>query len=137
MIERALIVLAVVALAAALIGAYSWYRRRASPGPEWLDIDDLGLELMEGCCAFVVFTTPTCRPCKAVLRRVNDAIENGASPAPTEIRTVDATERDDLAVRYGIRTVPTTFLITASGHVVDRWRDVPEPAALEAALHRL
>jgi glutaredoxin len=137
MIERALIVLAVVALAATLIGAYSWYRRRASPGPEWLDIDDLGLELMEGCCAFVVFTTPTCRPCKAVLRRVNDAIENGASPAPTEIRTVDATERDDLAVRYGIRTVPTTFLITASGHVVDRWRDVPEPAALEAALRRL
>jgi peroxiredoxin len=50
---------------------------------------------------------------------------------------VDAAARHELALRYEIRTVPTTFLITASGHVVDRWRDVPDPDALRSALERL
>jgi glutaredoxin len=137
MIDRALVLLAAVVAGAALIAVYSLYRRRVRPGPDRLDVDDLDLELMEGCCAFVVFTTPTCRPCKAVLRTIDGVLENGASPAPTEVRTVDATARHELAVQYEIRTVPTTFLITASGHVVDRWRDVPEPEALRSALERL
>lgn len=134
---RVAILLAVGAAAAALYWLYSWYRRRPRPGPEWLDVDDLNLELMEGCCAFVVFTTPTCRPCKAVLRRIHDAVRDGASATPTEVRTVDATERRELALRYEVCTVPTTFLITASGHVVERWRDVPEPADLRSAMSRL
>jgi glutaredoxin len=137
MIDRALVLFAAVVAGAALIAIYSLYRRRVRPGPDRLDVDDLDLELMEGCCAFVVFTTPTCRPCKAVLRTIDGVLENGAPPAPTEVRTVDAAARHELALRYEIRTVPTTFLITASGHVVDRWRDVPEPEALRSALERL
>jgi glutaredoxin len=135
--ERAIILLAAVAVGAALVGLYSLYRRRARAGPERLDIRDLDLELMEGCCAFVVFTTPTCRPCKAVLRTIDGVLQDGAVRTPTEVRTVDAAARPELAVRYEIRTVPTTFLITASGHVVDRWRDVPDPQALRSALGRL
>jgi hypothetical protein len=137
MTERALVLLAAVVTGAALIAVYSLYRRRMRPGPDRLDVDDLDLELMEGCCAFVVFTTPTCRPCKAVLRTIDGVLGNGASPAPTEVRTVDAAARHELALRYEIRTVPTTFLITASGHVVGRWRDVPEPETLRSALERL
>ena len=137
MTERAVILLAAIAVAALLVGVYTLYRRRSRPGPDRLDVDDLNLELMEGCCAFVVFTTPTCRPCKAVLRTIDGVLAGKPSPAPTEVRTVDATARHELAVRYEIRTVPTTFLITASGHVVDRWRDVPEPQALRSALERL
>lgn len=137
MTERALVLLGAVAVGAVLVGLYSLYRRRIRPGPDRLDIDDLDLALMEGCCAFVVFTTPTCRPCKTVLRTIDGVLSNGATSAPTEVRTVDATARHELALRYEIRTVPTTFLITASGHVVDRWRDVPEPGALRSALERL
>jgi Thioredoxin len=136
-IDRAIVLLVLVALAVAVVGAYAWYRRRPGAGPERLDVDDLELELMEGCCAFVVFTTPTCRPCRAVLKRIDSAVASGVTSAPTEVRTVDATARDDLATRYAVRTVPTTFLITASGHVVERWRDVPDPDALESALGRL
>jgi len=135
--ERAVILLAAFAVGALLVGVYSLYRRRSRPGPDRLDVDDLNLELMEGCCAFVVFTTPTCRPCKTVLRTIDGVLADRPSPAPTEVRTVDATARHELAVRYEIRTVPTTFLITASGHVVDRWRDVPDPQALRSALERL
>jgi glutaredoxin len=137
MTERAIVLLAAFAVAAVLIAVYSVYRRRGQHGPDRLDVDELGLELMEGCCAFVVFTTPTCRPCKAVLRTIDGVLANGASPAPTEVRTVDAAARHELALRYEIRTVPTTFLITASGHVVDRWRDVPDPGALQSAMDRL
>jgi len=72
-----------------------------------------------------------------VLRTIDGVLADRPSPAPTEVRTVDATARHELAVRYEIRTVPTTFLITASGHVVDRWRDVPDPQALRSALERL
>jgi glutaredoxin len=136
-IERAVILLAAFAVGALLVAVYSLYRRRSRLGPDRLDVDDLNLELMEGCCAFVVFTTPTCRPCKAVLRTIDGVLADGPSPAPTEVRTVDATARHELALRYEIRTVPTTFLITASGHVVDRWRDVPDPQSLRSALGRL
>ncbi|MEA2434293.1 MAG: thioredoxin 1 [Actinomycetota bacterium] len=134
MLDRALV------LAAVVIGVGLAYKlfdvfRKGGASPERLSVDDLELELMAGCCAFVVFTTPTCRPCKAVLRVLEGAISR--NPAPTEIRTVDASARGELANRYHVRTVPTTFLITASGHVVSRWKDVPTAADVDAALARI
>jgi hypothetical protein len=43
-------------------------------------------------------------------------------------------ERPELALRYEVRTIPTVFLITASGHVVRRWRDVPDARDVDDAL---
>lgn len=134
MADRALVLVAAAALGLLLLGAYGIYRRRA-PGPERLDVGDLGLELMSGCCAFVVFTSPTCAPCKTALRIVQEAA--GSSNGLTEVTSVDAHARADLALRYEVRTVPTVFLITASGHVIERWRDVPDPPSVEAALAQL
>ncbi|HET7481697.1 MAG TPA: thioredoxin family protein [Actinomycetota bacterium] len=133
--ERAFILAIALGAGALFLVAYSSYRRRAGAALDRLDVDALGLELMSGCCAFVVFTTPTCRPCKAVLKVVSDAVD--ASPAPTEIVTVDAVDNHELALHCDVRTVPTTFLITASGHVIDRWRTVPHRAEVDAALQRL
>lgn len=128
--------LAVLALAFAVGGlfllAYNRYRSGWTPWPERLSIDDLGLELMTGCCAFVVFTTPSCRPCKVALRVVESAVRQATSV--TEVKQIDAMERPDLATRYDVRTIPTTFLITASGHVIRRWREVPEPEDVRIAL---
>ena len=132
MTERGLVLLLAIGAGLALLSFYRWYRLRPSPAVDRLDVDSLGLELMSGCCAFVVFTTPACRPCKAALRVVEHAAEEGA--APTEVRTVDAIEHSELAVRYGVRTIPTVFLITASGHVVKRWKDVPDAADVVTAL---
>jgi glutaredoxin len=131
MIERTLVLIAIAALTAIAYWAFDSFRKGGA-GPDRLSIDELELELMAGCCAFVVFTTPTCRPCKAVLRVLEVAVAK--SPAPTEIRTVDASVKGDLANRYHVRTVPTTFLITASGHVIKRWRDVPLPEDVDASL---
>jgi glutaredoxin len=129
--ERAL-VLAGIIVGATLVYLLFDAFRKGGAAPDRLAIDDLELELMAGCCAFVVFTTPTCRPCKTVLRILEGAVSR--SPAPTEIRTVDASVRGELANRYHVRTVPTTFLITASGHVVKRWKDVPRADDVDAAL---
>ena len=115
-----------------LLGAFQLYRRRRVGQLDRLDIDSFGLELMTGCCAFVVFTTPSCRPCKAALRVVEAAA--AGNRGLTEVTTVDAVQRSDLATRYDVRTVPTVFLITASGHVIRRWRKVPESRDVESAL---
>jgi glutaredoxin len=122
---RALVLVGAAGVGVLVWLAYALGRKRWGRDIERLEIDELGLELMAGCCAFVVFTTPACRPCKAALRVVADAASE--SPGSTEVATIDAIDRADLAVRYDVRTIPTVFLITASGHVVKRWRDVPNP----------
>ncbi len=131
-VDRLVALAIAAAVGAALYGLYAFVRTRWGAKVERLDVDELGLELISGCCAFVVFTTSACQPCKAALRVVTAAATAGS--APTEVTTVDAVERGDLALRYDVRTIPTTFLITASGHVVERWRHVPERAAVDAAL---
>lgn len=133
--ERVLALAIVIVFAALVSVAYGQLRRRWGAEVERLEVADLGLELMAGCCAFVVFTTPACRPCKAALRIVQTAASN--SSGLTEVTTVDAIERTDIVHRYNVRTIPTVFLITASGHVIKRWRDVPDPGDVDAALAML
>ncbi len=132
MTERAVVLLVAAAAGVLFLVVWSLYRRRAAGTPERLNVDELGLELVEGCCAFVVFTTPACRPCKTALAVVGSAAEE--SSGLTDVRAVDAIEHHGLATRYGVRGVPTVFLITASGHVVRVWRKVPEVEDVRAAL---
>ena len=131
MIERAFVLAAAAAVGLAVVALLQVYRRRGRAYAR-LDVDALGLELMSGCCAFVVFTTPACAPCKAALNVVRAAAAK--DPGRTEVTTVDALDRHDLAARYDVRAIPTTFLITASGRVVKRWKRVPEPSDVQAAL---
>lgn len=130
--ERLLVVVGAFALGVVAVAAYAVIRKRQGAPVDRLDIDALGLEVMTVPCAFVVFTTPTCRPCRAVLRVIRDAV--GANGTAAEVRTVDALQRPDLASAYAVRTVPTTFFITASGHVLKRWIDVPKRADVEEVL---
>lgn len=132
MSDRVVVLALAMGAGIVLLGLFQLYRRRRGRDLERLDVDVLGLELMTGCCAFVVFTTPACRPCKAALRVVGDAAAK--NQGLTEVTTVDAMERSDLALRYDVRTIPTVFLITASGHVIKRWRKVPEARDVETSL---
>jgi hypothetical protein len=132
MIDRLLVLGAAAAVGAIVMLAFTIYRRRVGHLPERLEVAELDLELMAGCCAFIVFTTPTCRPCKAALTVVGNAADR--SDGTTEVHTVDAIERSDLTSRYEVRMIPTVFLITASGHVVGRWTGVPEQEEVDAAV---
>lgn len=135
MTERALVLAGIAAVTAVLYTAYSTFRARAGNELDRLDIGTLGLEMMAGCCAFVVFTSPSCRSCKAALE-VTRTVAAGA-PGPTEVTVVDAVEHSEKAIACDVRSVPTTFLITASGHVLRRWNRVPDPADARAALHSI
>lgn len=132
MSSRVLVLLIAASVGLLVFAAYSLLRSRWGAKLERLDVDELGLELMTGCCAFVVFTSAACRPCKTALGIVTKAADE--AKGLTEVTTVDAVEREDLTFRYDVRTIPTVFLITASGHVIGRWRGVPDFGEVTAAL---
>lgn len=62
----------------------------------------------------VYFTTPDCAPCKTVQRpalsRVMQLLGDNL-----EVVEIDATQRPDLAKKWGVMSVPTTFLLDARG----------------------
>jgi thioredoxin 1 len=128
---RLLILVAVAGAGILVMLGLRAYRARGRIA-EWIEVSDVGLELMDDSCAFVVFTTPACGPCKPLVEMLRTtAKENSGDIA---VRTIDATQQPELASRYDIRSVPTTFLITASGHVISRWTDRPAPAEVDGAL---
>jgi thioredoxin-related protein len=49
---------------------------------------------------------------------------------------VDATDREDLVRRFGVRRTPTVLVLDPAGRVVGRTAGVPAPADLEDALAR-
>lgn len=62
----------------------------------------------------VYFTTPDCAPCKTVQRPAIDRISRVLGEK-LEVVEIDAMERPDLAKTWGVMSVPTTFLLDASG----------------------
>jgi thiol-disulfide isomerase/thioredoxin len=72
---------------------------------------DLG-PIRAGAFILVYFTTPTCVPCKTVQRpaiqRLSETLGNNL-----HVVEVDAIEQPELASRWGVMSVPTTFLFDA------------------------
>jgi len=62
----------------------------------------------------VYFTTPTCVPCKTVQRPAIDKVSRMLGEN-LQVVEIDASERPDLANRWGVMSVPTTFLLDAHG----------------------
>ena len=79
--------------------------------------------------AFVVFTSPTCAPCRKAV-----AAARAAAGDEAQVLTVDAIERSDVALRNRVRAVPTVLLVEPGGRVIERWQKPPAPTALRAAL---
>ena len=62
----------------------------------------------------VYFTTPDCVPCKTVQRPALDQIRSLLGEK-LQVVEIDVSERPDLAKRWGVMSVPTTFLLDARG----------------------
>lgn len=122
MTERVAILLGVAVAGAVAMLLYNVWRQRGS-GPERLDVQSFALDVMATPYAFIVFTSPSCRPCKTALRVVREAADR--SGGTIEVQTVDSLERQDLATACNVRSLPTVFLVTASGRVLHRWTEVP------------
>ena len=78
-------------------------------------LPDLG-PLRPGAFTLVYFTTPSCVPCKTIQR---PAINQVSQMLGDELQVFefDATQHPDLASRWGVLSVPTTFLIDKNGKV--------------------
>lgn len=64
----------------------------------------------------VYFTTPTCIPCKTIQR---PAIEDAKQSLGTELEVIeiDAQAQPELASRWGVLSVPTTYLFNRQGEM--------------------
>jgi thioredoxin 1 len=79
-------------------------------------LNDLG-PIRPGVFTLVYFTTPNCVPCKTIQR---PAIQTVSQRLGNELHVieVDAIEQPELASRWGVMSVPTTFLIGRDGKLL-------------------
>jgi thiol-disulfide isomerase/thioredoxin len=76
---------------------------------------DLG-PLRPGATTLVYFTTPTCVPCKTIQRPAIQKASQILGDA-LQVLEIDASERPEIAQRWGVLSVPTTFVIDPRGAV--------------------
>lgn len=85
-------------------------QRNGASTPASLPFEPRGLPVI------LYFTTPECAPCRTVqrpaLRRLQEHLGSRL-----EVVEVNAQERPDLASRWGVLSVPTTFIIDAQGQL--------------------
>lgn len=108
-LERLFIAAAISGLAVAAYLFFNRYTlRRASTRVSKFASYQSGLP------AIVYFTTPTCAPCKTVQR---PAIERMKASYGKwfQVIEVDASQQPEIAQEWGVMTVPTTFVMDASG----------------------
>ena len=78
-------------------------------------LSDLGPR-RPGATTLVYFTTSTCVPCKTIQR---PAIQKASQMLgdTLQVLEIDASERPEIAQRWGVLSVPTTFVIDPDGQV--------------------
>jgi thiol-disulfide isomerase/thioredoxin len=89
-----------------------------------------------GRAVILYFTTPECAPCRTVQRPALQRVQSEWGDR-LQVIEVDATRRADLARRWGVLSVPTTFLLDASGKPRFVNHGVTRAEQLIEQLHRL
>jgi thiol-disulfide isomerase/thioredoxin len=69
-----------------------------------------------GAYVLVYFTTPNCVPCKTIQRPAIQQISQHLGSA-LQVMEIDATQKPEIASRWGVLSVPTTFIIDPHGKV--------------------
>ena len=102
---RLLIAIAMIVVGTGLYALYNrWMLRRAPKN----SLGDTGKPVL------LYFTTPTCAPCKTVQRPAIAQIQEKLGEMLRVIE-IDATQQPDMAERWGVLSVPTTFVIDSRG----------------------
>ena len=109
---RTLIALAIIFSGLGIYLLYNWTLKRRTPNL----LTDLG-PIRPDVFTLVYFTTPTCVPCKTVQRPEIAKLESILG-AMIQVLEIDATERPDMANRWGVMSVPTTYLIDPHGKLL-------------------
>ncbi len=102
---RFLIALVVIALG---VGLYILNNRRLLGRAPKGSLGETGKPVL------LYFTTPTCAPCKTVQRPAIAQIQEKLGEMFSVIE-IDATQQPEMAERWGVLSVPTTFVIDSRG----------------------
>ena len=99
-----------------------------------LQITDQNFEelLAEGKPMLVDFWATWCGPCKKIGPYIEELAEKYSDQAI--IGKVDVDDNDNLAIRFGIRNIPTVLFLDKNGEIVDKQVGAAPKAALEAKL---
>jgi thioredoxin-like negative regulator of GroEL len=112
MLERLLIV---IVLGVVCVAAYTAFTRlQLRRAGRTAQADALLNHFKNGVPAIVYFTTPTCAPCHT---QQTPAIERVRAEFGEQVQVfrVDATEDAEAAERWGVFSVPTTFILDGQG----------------------
>jgi thioredoxin 1 len=112
MIERLLLVMLIFGAGAALYGLLT--RRQLAQVAAAAPRDPLLRDLPAGLQTIVYFTTPTCAPCQLQQTPTLQKLQRELGDRLRVVR-VDATQDPDSASRWGVFSVPTTFVLDAQG----------------------
>lgn len=108
MIERLLIMLLLIGAGVLIYRLLT--RRQLNRVAQTALSDPLLAEVKSGTPTIVYFTTPTCAPCKFQQTPILQRLQTELGEHLRVIR-VDATQDPDAATRWGVMTVPTTFVL--------------------------
>ncbi len=110
MIERIVMALAIVVLGLLAYQGLLWrQRRRVAQGSKRGGRPDRS--------ALLVFTSPTCAPCKLQQLPIVDRVLVDWHDK-IDFELVDVAERPDVAIQYGVWSVPTTIVLDAQRQVI-------------------
>ncbi len=130
MLERLLLV---AVLAAAGLIIYRLYTRRHVQRVASAPRDLLLHGLREGVPTIVYFTTPQCMPCKTQQLPALQTLQTELGERLQVVR-VDATEQPEAAERWGVFSVPTTFVLDRQGQAREVNYGVADAAKLRRQL---
>jgi thiol-disulfide isomerase/thioredoxin len=112
MIERLIILVMSGALA---VLAYELFRRwQVRHAAQLAPLDPLLAALRPGVPAILYFTSPTCIPCKMQQRPAIQRLLNELGDG-VQVIEVDAVEQPEAADRWGVLSIPTTFILDGQG----------------------
>jgi thiol-disulfide isomerase/thioredoxin len=106
---RAALAIAIIIGGFGIYLLYNWTLRLRTPSL----LADLG-QIRPDAFTLVYFTTPTCVPCKTVQRPAIQKLTQLLGTA-LHVIEIDATEQPEVASRWGVMSVPTTFVIDPGG----------------------
>lgn len=131
MIER--IIIALVLLIVGFIICRLYTQRQLRRASNNAPTDPILRGLAPGIATIVYFTTPTCAPCRLQQTPTLQRLQQEMGDALRVIR-VDATEDPDVADRWGVFSVPTTFVLDRDGQPRSVYNGIVDAQTLKREL---